>query len=126
MTPKLGPLGRLHQPAFAQVELGAGDHEPLDQKCVAQPKDRTDVVVVGHVVEQHRDGLAGQCCEVTPIRLASAQLGRRQNPAARRGSQQDGHCDHPDQYSSASMILITRSVTVVSAGSGECWVRLLS
>jgi hypothetical protein len=37
-----------------------------------------------------------------------------------------GHGWPRDQYSSASMIVMTRSVTEGSAGSGEWWVRVRS
>ena len=48
------------------------------------------------------------------------------NPIARRGIQRDDHRHHPAQYSSASMIVITRSVTDASDGSGEWPVRARS
>jgi hypothetical protein len=49
--PVLSTLGRLHESAFAQVHLGAADHQLLHEESIAKAEDGADVVVLGDAIQ---------------------------------------------------------------------------
>ena len=115
--PTLSTLRRLHEFAFVQFHLRAANHQFLHEKRIAQPENGADVVVLGDAVEHDhnwsswawKEFVAGSCG------AALVRSGQRPThiPAGRR------HMLPAGQYSSANMIVITRSVTDGSDGSGE-------
>ena len=88
----------------------------------AKPEDGADVVVLRHAVEHDRDRPPRPGKKLVTGKFGVAQLRRGQRPAHIRASNGSTDC----QYSSANMIVITRSVTVWSEGSGEWKLRDLS
>ena len=81
----LSALRCLHEPAFVQFDFRAADHQLLHKKCVAEPENCTDVVVLGTAFENDRDRPAwlGKklVTEYIPILSKADSLGIPKSPA---------------------------------------------
>ena len=111
--PVLSALRSLHEFAFVQFHRRAADDQLPHKEGVAKPENGAGVVALMHAVQHHSyryswpgEIIAGRFGDAAPV-LSAPGAFKCQQMACRL------------QYSSANMIVITRSVTEGSDASGE-------